>query len=473
MPSLTPRSDSREELRQGASEGPPEGAHLGTSRIVRPPTPEQGSRRTRYARRQQSSTWLIGAAREAAGLPRDASPEASEWVRPLRAARCRWRVAGAVGVHHSEGRPAHWSGVERCGSIWSCPVCSAVIRHGRALEIQEAADRWAGAGGSVLMVSLTTRHYASDRLATTLELALTGWRRLTALRAWKNLRQRLGVQGYVRSIEVTWSYANGWHPHVHALLFTERHLDERAVARLESEVFDLWSGVVASLGGRSLSREHGVRVSRGGSASYIAKVQEHDRGTGLEMARLDLKSGRHESLMPFELLDRRSHRARWIEYVETTHGRLAITWSRGLRTFLGMDAELTDEEVMDQTETSDLVWLIPAEDYDRVKDNPQALTDYLETAERTPMGEPDSYPHGGTGPVALVRGLTADPERLPDGLPRSPVRPGDRHLSSDVHLTLPDGPSVGSQHVQGLLGVVAHVSMVVDKRPPRQPRLTP
>lgn len=385
------RREAGGEHPQGTTAGPAEasptrepaaaGGRLGTSRINEPHDAQQARRRLRYARRQQSSTWLIGAAREAAGLPRTSGPESSEWVRPARPARCRWRAAEVVGVHHTTGRSAHWSGIERCASIWACPVCSAIIRNERAREIQEAADRWATVGGSVVMVTLTTRHYLGDALGVTLDQALTSWAKMMRHRRWRALKQRLQVSGYVRAVEVTWGQVNGWHPHIHALLFLDGTSTDAQLSALQAEIFDLWSTVLASVGARTVSRANGVRVSRGGSAEYVAKVQEHDRGTGLEMARLDLKNGRAGSLMPFELLDENRHRRRWVEYVTATHGRRAITWSRGLRTLLGLDVEKTDEEVMAETETSDLVEQIPGGEYDRIKNNPGALAAVLERHE--------------------------------------------------------------------------------------------
>lgn len=260
-------------------------------------------------------------------------------------------------------------------------MCSAVIRHGRALEIQEAADRWASVGNSVVMLTLTQQHTAEDALEDTLDRVLLGWGDLQRHRAWKALKRRLGVAGYVRAVEVTWGWRNGWHPHGHVLLFVEGTLTEGEVQALEGEAFDQWQSVVMKRGGRPLDPRHGVRVSRGGAAEYVAKLQEHDAGTGLEMARLDLKRGRGSSVMPFEFLDSPTHRARWVEYVEQTHGRRAITWSRGLRTLLGLDAEQTDDEIICDTETADLVALLDAATYDGIKRDPLRLARVLENVE--------------------------------------------------------------------------------------------
>jgi hypothetical protein len=361
-------------LREAAQRRP-----LGTSRIESPLDVQRTYRLTRYVRRQTSSGWLIGAAREAAGLPADAPDPSGQWVRPLRPARCRWRVAEAVGLHHSPGRLAHWSGVERCGSIWACPVCSAVIRSERAREISAGVTTWLSADPAhrVVMATVTTRHRRSDALESTLNLALTGWQRMLKRRAWRALVARHGVAGVIRALEVTHG-ANGWHPHIHALLLTTGPVD---VAALQADLFDLWSSIVTSMGGREISRLHGVDVRRAGQgvADYVAKLQEHDR-VGHELARIDLKSGRAGSRVPFELLDDPEGRPLWVEYVETTRGRRAITWSHGLKATLGV-TDRTDDEVLADTETSDLVGLMTGEQYDQIRNRPADLAGTLSQVE--------------------------------------------------------------------------------------------
>lgn len=359
-------------------EGAPEGAPLGTSRNLRPLDRRLG----RFQRRQRSSGWLIGAAREAAGLPRDGG---EGWARPARPARCRWRVAGLVGVHAEPGRSGHFTGLERCASVWACPVCSAVIRHRRAVEIQAGADAWGSRGNSTLMLSLTIRHRRSDGLRESLDLLQRAYRRLTSHRAWKSLLGRHGYVGQIRALEMPWGSANGWHPHAHVLGFFTGHVTEEQVAEFEREGFRLWQESVIAEGGRTLLARRGLRLTRG-AAAYVAKVQEREGAgwlAGAELARFDLKRGRAASVMPFELLDRSDELARslWLEYVEVTRGRRAIFWSKGLRALLGLEAEATDEEVIAETETADLVFVLDAEAYDEIRDQPVHLVACLETAE--------------------------------------------------------------------------------------------
>lgn len=356
-------------------------------------------RRLRFHRRQRSSSWLIGDAREKAGYSRDCREDTSGvWVRPLRPARCRWRAASSVTVNADttgEGS-AHYSGLERCASVWACPVCAAVIRAKRADEIERAAVNAQLESLGLVFTTLTLRHKQADALALSLDLLLQAWRSVTSWRAWKDMAKRLGYIGAVRSTEVTYG-ANGWHPHSHFLMVFERPLSAAEVAAFEAQLFALWAKAVHKLGGRMPSRERGVDVklvdgAGAVMANYLAKVQEKTSerrsSIGMEIARGDLKTGRAGSLNPFELLDADGEgtgraRALWIEFVTATKGRRAFTWSRGLRDrLLPNEEEKTDDEVIDETEAFEPVAVIDAATYDgSFRDHPDRLAEALELAE--------------------------------------------------------------------------------------------
>lgn len=359
----------------------------------------------------------------------------------MRPARCNWRVAGLVGVHANEGQSAHFSGLERCGSIWACPCCAAVIRNHRAVEIQAGADRWVQRGGSVLMMTPTLRHRRSDGLRESLGLLQRAYTRLMNSRGWKALMKRHGYAGQIRAVESPWGTENGWHPHAHTLLFMGQMTDDE-IAAVEREAFDLWQLALTKEGGRSVLRGRGLVVTRG-AAAYVAKVQEHDGPewlAGSELARGDLKRGRGKSFMPFELLDLQGEAARalWLEYVEVTRGRQAMIWSRGLRDLLGVDA-LTDDEVIEQTEAAALVFLLDGPEYDGIRNDPEALVSVLEEAEAMVSGgdADDGRESGGLEP----RGSAGAPEGSgvvalgagAHGAERRAPAPGPRHrLTGDL-----------------------------------------
>lgn len=359
------------------------------------------ARLERFMRRQKSSGWLIGDARENMGLPRDIADDPSgTWVRPERPARCRWRAAASVGVHVSEElERAHYSGLERCSSIWACPVCSPIIRHGRSDDIQLAAEAAGDLGLGVVFVTMTQRHAWGDALSGTLDVMIKGWGKLQGRTAWRNLSKRVGYIGMIRATEITLG-GNGWHPHNHMLMFFEKPLTVQEIEQYQYDLGAMWIRLCQSMGGGVPTLEHGVKavgVFGGGKvlAEYITKVQEgggefleRETTIGLEIARGDLKTGRRDSILPFQLLDAAGEgsetaRTLWLEYVAATKGRRAFAWSRGLRELLlpGVE-EKTDEEIIEDTEQFELARVLDGKFYDRhLRDSPVNNAGALELAE--------------------------------------------------------------------------------------------
>lgn len=348
------------------------------------------ARRKRWVRRHESARLLRPLA---SAVP----TEAGEVLRPVRVARCSWTLGQTVGLMHDGSRPAGYSGLERCSSIWSCPHCSAVIRAGRAAEIEQAVTAHQATGGSVVFFTGTVRHHQGDKLGDTLGQVLDAWSRLRRNKGWRLMKSRYGIAHYIRSIEVTGNFSdegNGWHPHCHSLLFLDGDISDEQVKSLRGDLFHYWASAVEALGGKRPT-EKGLDLQKCDKegkvlARYVGKIQEKKRWTaGAELARFDAKNGRGEdSISPFELLDddgdmpasRRGHL--WREYYTATKGRRAITWSRGLKKLYSI-GEKTDEEIQDAAESTTLVWRTSARVFRSVRrENVEKLAIALERAER-------------------------------------------------------------------------------------------
>lgn len=406
--SETPRTSVGDATARGA-----EGAALvHTQTGIRERSSGGAQRRFRFARRSRSSRWLIADAVDSSAIEElggglfvdTARGEVldSDWVRPPRPARCGWRIGENVSVH-SDGQFAHFSGTERCSSIWACSVCSAVIRAERAHEISQAVDAHQDAGGSILFVTLTIRHDRSDPLKQSLDAVLGSWSKLLQGSAWagsktrSGMRDRYRVSGYIRSTEVTYG-SNGWHPHIHALFFTDDKLSDTEVAAFGGELHTRWARFVHRAIGKLPNREHGTdvqRVDEDGQVlgKYLAKVQDEGKSktekwdASAELARADVKRGRGDNFVPFELLDSdhpmppSQRRRLWVEYYEGTKGRRAITWSRGLKARYDV-GEKTDQEMIEETESAPVRWLADGHAYDALRrSDPELLAVVLEAAE--------------------------------------------------------------------------------------------
>jgi len=68
--------------------------------------------------------------------------------------------------------------------------------------------------------------------------------------------------------------------------------------------------------------------------------------------------------------------------VAATKGRRAITWSKGLRDLVALEDEKTDEEILEESEQDDLIFLVPGQIYDRIKNAPALLAYVLESVEK-------------------------------------------------------------------------------------------
>lgn len=305
-------------------------------------------------------------------------------------------------------------GLMRCGRIWLCPVCAATIRHKRAAEITEGVVEWIKRGGTAYLVTFTARHGHTDRLADLVN-ALQGTRktattprrpgayqRLITGGQWAGrrasdgrghadrdgIRDRIGYVGMIRATEVTVGQANGWHPHIHAIVLvggrTEgERADKRVVGvfELSSSALTEWQDQWRAVWTRTLrqinpdytpDRRHGVdfkqlHTERDAKdlGEYIAKTQD-GKSPALELARADLKAGRAGNMAPFELLgrigdltggmpedDAPGHGdlawclARWHEYEPAVRGRRAIEWTRYLRQLLGIEGGDTEADDLD------------------------------------------------------------------------------------------------------------------------------
>lgn len=318
---------------------------------------------------------------------------------PVRAGRCSWSIGALVSVNKGTGS-AHFGQVETCSSVWACPVCASSIRQRRAEEIKQAVQAHQAEGKHLAFMTLTLPHYRFDSLGTSLDALLGCWRDMTAQTSWKKahpgprsqagIKARYGISGVIRATEITYG-ANGWHPHLHMLVFLERELSETALQALGDEVYTLWAKGIQKRIGRLPSREHGLDIRRVGAdgavlSQYLAKVTDKKSwGVGAEMARGDAKrSG--SSITPFQLLDEKSSisitqaRALWREYYETTLRRRFMSWSRGLKERYGVD-EKDDEQVLAEVQSGATVYLMKAGVYRSLSPTEKAWVLSFATAE--------------------------------------------------------------------------------------------
>lgn len=247
------------------------------------------------------------------------------------------------------------SGVATCGSVWSCPSCSFKIRIKRAADIAVACAVQLSNGGGVLFATFTMSHMKGESLDLVWSIITDGWSYLTSGGGWQSIKERFGIEGWIRSAEVTHG-GSGWHPHLHVLIFTSKPLDplnaedeqfwdlrkalrQRWIHRLDKK----WERDVSQTFGFDLVPVKPDETSTVGE--YVSKV-------GYELAVADSKLGRGEGQRhPFAIARDASQTGDtadiklFREWITASKGRRAITWSQGLRDRLLSTDERTDEEL--------------------------------------------------------------------------------------------------------------------------------
>ena len=265
------------------------------------------------------------------------------YSRNKRLEKCGNTPVGDVAVvQHTRSGRTTFTGLATCGSVWICPVCVDKIQTKRRAEMDRILRGHVATGGGLLFLTLTLPHYVNDNLSDLLNILMDGCRKLRGDRRVKALEA-------IRAVEVTYT-GNGWHPHVHAILFTDGHLSDAAIADLHGVIFGVWQRHVHRRTGRTVLPELCplIRADTADVGRYIAKLC-----VAYEVTGQTTKEGRDGSRTPFQLAaDYVKHHdprdlALWHEYEQVMHGRKQLTWTRGIR--LTLDADLMAQADADET----------------------------------------------------------------------------------------------------------------------------
>lgn len=315
------------------SAGAPLGKNTNSSSPPPPPPRDRGHRARAYQVRDELRPW--------------ASPRCGKCGR----VRVRAWVTIGVRVAPDGTARAHFNGPMRCGSVWECAVCALQIRAERASEIERAASWWRGQGGGLLMLTLTVRHATWHDGRRSRAGLVEAWGSLASGAPWQRWCAAAGLRGWVRALETTHG-GNGWHPHLHALLFVAPGATApAAVAELRAQLAARWGDAVA----RKLGEEqrpdlaHGCDLRPAHVAGYLSKIALELTAAPSKVAR----AGGHRTPMQIALDFLETGDADdlelWQAYCRGMKGAKFTEWSRGrmdLRAAAGLGAERSDEEIV-------------------------------------------------------------------------------------------------------------------------------
>lgn len=305
------------------------------------------------------------------------------------------------------------SGLCTCGSVWSCPVCSAKIMMRRAMDVGALLAAWHARGGSLAFATFTMRHRRGQGLVALWNGLQRGWNRVTGGKGWITDKAAHGVAGWVRVVEVTRG-ANGWHVHVHAVFLLDGKATDTTVRGLHRSMFGRWrAGLVADGFRAPLMVGQDARLVRDAHvdelAAYFAKAvdlpgvgtggggsrrgshtgTDAGRALALELTQAVTKASRsaHGTLPPWRLLDAVIEEGdadaldAWHEWERGSKGRRQISYSVGIRDLLGLGAVKSDDDVAAEVVGDDDLVLITTDGWSQLVRTPHLIARLLDAAD--------------------------------------------------------------------------------------------
>ena len=264
-----------------------------------------------------------------------------------------------VEIRGDIGRKPYFTGLVACGLIWLCPVCAAKIQAYRTLEVRAAIDKHLENGGSVWMVTQTVPHTNQDDLEDMLERFARAFRSFKQGKKWIGIKESFGISGYIKALEVTWSEASGWHPHLHTIFFLDAARRDVDVPAFCSELFNRWSKFTSKNGFGDLSRGAFSIQDASKVKEYLNKItgESYSWGSEHEITKLHSKQARNLSYAPFDFLrvyngcsvkdsiSKEQAEKLFRVYASAFFRMNHLTWSRGLKLLLLGSEGKTDEEI--------------------------------------------------------------------------------------------------------------------------------
>lgn len=222
-----------------------------------------------------------------------------------------------------------FNGVANCGGYWRCPVCALKISEHKKELLSGLIGAHQSKNLSIGFLTLTVRHSKFDTLKKTLEKISDNYRKFQQSRFF---RHNHGIIGQVKTLEITYSDGNGWHPHLHILYFYDNANDQQ-IEKFQKEVLKRW---VSFRDNDSLIKGQNQKMLSSDNSDYLAKYD-----ITMEMTKGQIKSSK--GLTPFtalakiacgdyaDYIEKRKLYGIYTCYVEQTQGKHFVNISNSLR----------------------------------------------------------------------------------------------------------------------------------------------
>lgn len=311
------------------------------------PTPSE-SRALMYLRKAATDRLLLLLPKREDGQPH----------RTFKCHRVPLPSSQVAAMYSDEYKKAFLAGLQVCANPWLCPICMRKLSERKRVEVEAAIEVAKAMERRAVLLTLTFSHGQGDRLSDLLDRLLEAFEAgFSKNKGGRVFKQRLDLLGMIKALEITWGSGNGFHPHLHVLMFVGK--DAPGASEIQEMASALWTKTCKAVGLEAHPRI-GCNVQEGNSAGgYISKMGLDDKPSawtlGSEITKGASKNGRATGLSMLQVVDLaatgdKQAIAVWVEYATATQGRHPLRWSNGLRKALGMGAALKDEDLAAETE---------------------------------------------------------------------------------------------------------------------------
>lgn len=253
----------------------------------------------------------------------------------------------------------YFNGIANCGGYWRCPVCAVKISEHKKEFLSKLIIEHQKKGLKVGFLTLTVRHKKTEPLKKSLDKLLKNYRQFQMSRFFQKSKAENGFIGQVKTLEITWSEDNGWHPHLHLLYF----YNSDSYVNAQSFQMDVISRWFKFKDNNGLLKAQNQQVLNSDISDYVAKYDITS-----EMTKGQIKGSK--GLTPFTALgklclgdfetfeEKRRLYALYTCYVEQTFGKHFVNVSNSIRElykeFLE-DIDKTDDEIVNESDIDEIL----------------------------------------------------------------------------------------------------------------------
>jgi len=243
----------------------------------------------------------------------------------------------------------------------------------------------------ILFLTLTAPHDFGQDCAELMDTISGAYSSVFSGRPYRRDREAHGIAHSIRTWDATHG-ANGWHPHIHAILFVTRETNTVELEELENSFYARWARALEARGSRTPSRAHGIKLEKVRSADeiagYVMKIEDSSSRVAMELTRGDLKTGWAggggktplEVLATFRNTGDFDELELWHEWEKATKGRQFSRWSSGAKEAMGLD-ELDDQELADAEVGGELLYELSSVEWHVLTGTPGAMAKALRITE--------------------------------------------------------------------------------------------